>query len=91
MTSDKRELLATTAHVEELMAPAALDPNEPLWDDCQAAEFMRLSPGTLRKARMSGSGPPFLKIGHRVRYVPRLLAEWCASACSTFDRRTARS
>jgi hypothetical protein len=65
------------------------DPNEPLWDDLQAAEFLRLSPGSLRKARMSGGGPPYMKIGHRVRYVPRLVVEWCAERAqhSTAERQ----
>jgi hypothetical protein len=52
--------------------------DEALWDDLQLAEFLKLSPGTLRKARMVGSGPPFLKFGHSVRYVPYSVREWCA-------------
>jgi hypothetical protein len=52
--------------------------DEALWDDLQLAEFLKLSPGTLRKARMVGSGPPFLKFGHSVRYVPSSVREWCA-------------
>ena len=52
--------------------------DEALWDDLQLAEFLKLSPGTLRKARMVGSGPPFLKFGHSVRYVPSSVRDWCA-------------
>jgi predicted DNA-binding transcriptional regulator AlpA len=53
--------------------------DEDLWDDQQTAQFLNLSPLTLRKARMVGSnGPPFVKLGHAVRYVPSSVRQWCA-------------
>jgi predicted DNA-binding transcriptional regulator AlpA len=55
-----------------------IDPSQPLWTDLQVAEFLQLSSGTLRKARMTGGGPPFLKIGNLVRYLPSAVQEWCA-------------
>jgi hypothetical protein len=56
----------------------AMPPNESLWDDLEAAAYLKLSPLTLRKARMSGNGPPFVKLGHAVRYVPSSVRDWCA-------------
>jgi hypothetical protein len=56
----------------------AMPPNESLWDDLEAAAFLKLSPLTLRKARMSGGGPPYLKLGHSVRYLPSSVRDWCA-------------
>jgi hypothetical protein len=60
-----------------------LDPNQPLWDDLQLAEFLKLSPGTLRKARMTGAGPPFLKFGNAVRYDPASVQQWCSERAQT--------
>jgi len=43
---------------------------EPLWDESAAAKYLGLSVLTLRKARMTGNGPPYIKLGAAVRYVP---------------------
>jgi hypothetical protein len=51
--------------------------DEALWNDEQAAQFLNLSPLTLRKARMTGNGPAFLKLGHTVRYDPAEVRRWC--------------
>jgi|HubBroStandDraft_6_1064221.scaffolds.fasta_scaffold948036_2 hypothetical protein len=56
----------------------AMPPNESLWDDLEAAAYLKLSPLTLRKARISGNGPPFAKLGHAVRYSPAAVRAWCA-------------
>jgi len=52
---------------------------ESLWDDKDAARFLKSSPSTLRKARMTGSGPPWVKLGASVRYVPSLVQEYVAA------------
>src|ERR1700730_495334 len=56
-------------------------PNESecLWDEQDTAQFLKSSPSTLRKARMTGGGPPFMKIGSLVRYSPGSVREWCAA------------
>lgn len=36
----------------------------------EAANILRLKPGTLSKWRWSGDGPTFIKIGAAVRYEP---------------------
>jgi hypothetical protein len=39
-----------------------------LVNDIVAADILDQSPVTLRKWRISGNGPPFVKFGHAVRY-----------------------
>ena len=43
------------------------------------AECTGLSPSTLNKLRVSGGGPPFVKLGARVVYPDTELAEWQAT------------
>jgi predicted DNA-binding transcriptional regulator AlpA len=45
----------------------------------QAAEYVGLSPRTLEKARLTGDGPPFRKIGRAVIYDTDDLDAWLAS------------
>lgn len=42
----------------------------------EAADFLRLSPRTLERMRLVGSGPRFVKAGRRVLYSFELLNEW---------------
>jgi predicted DNA-binding transcriptional regulator AlpA len=52
---------------------------EPLLTTAQAAAVLGFHPSYLAKARLTGSGPPYLKIGGRsVRYRPRDLDAWLA-------------
>lgn len=44
-----------------------------------AAEFLDMSPGTLRWWRSTGKGPQFVKCGGAVRYRTEDLEEWVAS------------
>ncbi len=44
-----------------------------------AARFLGVSPRTLEKKRLTGDGPPFLKIGRRVLYDIRDLEDYLAS------------
>lgn len=48
-------------------------------DTDEAARRIGLQPGTLHNMRWRGDGPPFLKIGGRVRYRVTDLAEWLDS------------
>lgn len=45
----------------------------------EAAQFAKLSKSTLDKARVTGSGPLFVKVGGAVRYRRSDLEEWLAS------------
>lgn len=49
-----------------------------LLDTKAAAGPTGLAPQTLRKARVTGGGPPFIKIGRAVRYDPADIAAWVA-------------
>ena len=54
-----------------------------------AAVYLGLAESTLNKLRMTGDGPPFLKLtARRVAYDVRDLDSWMASRrrCSTSDR-----
>jgi predicted DNA-binding transcriptional regulator AlpA len=42
----------------------------------QLAERWNISPSTLAKARVSGDGPPFLKLGRSVRYDVAEAEQW---------------
>lgn len=42
----------------------------------EAAELLKVSGSFLAKARMSGDGPPFIKIGRAVRYSDAALKDW---------------
>lgn len=45
----------------------------------QAATRLNLSPSTLNKARLTGGGPSFIKLGASVRYRPEDLDAWVAT------------
>jgi hypothetical protein len=49
---------------------------ERLFTPKEAAGRLRVSLSWLAKARMLGSGPPFVKFGRSVRYPERALAQW---------------
>ena len=42
----------------------------------EAAKFLRISESWLAKARMRGDGPPFIRIGHSIRYSQTALIDW---------------
>jgi hypothetical protein len=56
-------------------APA--QPQRYLTND-EAADYLRLSPRTLEKQRVFGSGPKFRKFGRRVMYAVADLDAWAA-------------
>lgn len=50
---------------------------EPIAVDEQAASALTgVSVSSLQKMRMRGDGPPYVKLGQRVRYQPSTLREW---------------
>lgn len=59
-----------------------------LLSEREASRRLGLSIRTLQKWRLQGNGPPFLKLGHAVRYDPTDLDAYLAQARrrSTSDR-----
>lgn len=54
--------------------------NEPqLWDEKAMARALGVKNQTPRIWRLRGGGPPFLKLGRRIRYVPAEVMEWAKS------------
>lgn len=47
--------------------------------DVQAAERLNIKPQTLRKWRLEGVGPAWVKFGRSVRYLEEDLIGWIAS------------
>jgi hypothetical protein len=63
-----------------------------LLDTTEAAERTRLARATLAKLRVTGGGPPFLKLGAKVLYDAADLEAWIAAQGkrrSTSDTRAA--
>ncbi|MDE2111532.1 MAG: helix-turn-helix domain-containing protein [Alphaproteobacteria bacterium] len=42
----------------------------------EAADFLNVKGGTLAKWRLTGEGPPFIKIGHRIMYQRNALEQF---------------
>lgn len=54
----------------------------PSFTEREAAEYLGLSPSTLSASRLQNprcEGPPYVKMGHRVRYLVADLDAWLAS------------
>jgi predicted DNA-binding transcriptional regulator AlpA len=49
----------------------------------EAAELCRLSPRTMERMRVSGEGPPYVKLNRRVAYRPTDLDAWITSRVRT--------
>jgi len=54
----------------------------------EAAARLLTTPGTLAKKRMTGDGPPFVKIGAKVGYDEEMIDAWLAARVrkSTSDK-----
>jgi predicted DNA-binding transcriptional regulator AlpA len=48
-------------------------------DQTAAADLLGLSPRTLERFRLEGTGPPFHKFGRRVRYALSDIEEWASA------------
>ena len=59
------------------MAPAVgHEPRPPFVSAKEAARILRVHPNTLCKWRISGGGPPFIKVGTRIRYSISEISRW---------------
>jgi len=54
----------------------------------EAAEFLRLSPRTLERHRVAGTGPRFVKAGRRVLYRHEDLEAWATANTFTSTSET---
>lgn len=52
--------------------------NDKLLDSATVAQIVGLAPATLVKRRLTGDGPPFVKLGARVLYPESELRDWIA-------------
>jgi len=59
------------------------DGTSPFLSNVEAARYLRLSPRTLEKFRVTGGGPKFRKLGRRVVYAVTDLHEWAGSRVCT--------
>ena len=59
--------------------PQELSSGERLLPPSDAANLLRVSTSWLAKSRMTGSGPPFVKLGRSVRYRESALIQWLKS------------
>lgn len=49
----------------------------------QAAHYLSVSENALAKVRLTGGGPPFVRLGRRIRYGQGALANWLISRTYT--------
>ena len=53
------------------------------WTEQDCADFLQVSRDYLRKLRQRGGGPPFVKIGRSVRYIPSHVSRWLEQTATT--------
>ena len=57
-----------------------MEPLRPFSSERLVAELLGVRPGTIRKWRMNGKGPPYVRIEGTVRYRAEDIRAWLASA-----------
>jgi len=62
--------------VGSMLVSDALQTNDYLLNQTQAASFLKLSKRTLERYRCYGGGPPFCKLGRRTMYRQADLLDW---------------
>jgi predicted DNA-binding transcriptional regulator AlpA len=65
--------------LEPLARELIIKGGERLLPPGDAANFLSLSTSFLAKGRMTGRGPPFVKLGRSVRYRESALVQWLKS------------
>ncbi|QTF71756.1 helix-turn-helix transcriptional regulator [Arthrobacter woluwensis] len=61
-----------------------------LWTPSDVEAFLGLSRDQVKRLRTSGDGPPFVKIGREVRYVPAKVQAWCLERQQASTKAAAR-
>jgi excisionase family DNA binding protein len=56
-----------------------MDADEKLLSTIQLAEYLGIKTSTLREYRVDRKGPPYIKIGHLVRYKVKDIEAWLAT------------
>lgn len=57
--------------------------NAPWWTEEQAAAYLQVSERWLQRARQTGDGPRFSKVGHFVRYTKSWLDQYAEAQART--------
>lgn len=60
------------------------------WTEEDCAQFLQVDKELLRKLRQRGGGPPFVKVGRAVRYIPAHVSRWLDANASTTTQTEAR-
>lgn len=70
-----------------------MNTNTTYYTQSEAADLLRVSPRTLERYRVAGTGPRFVKLGRRVLYRASDLEAWAAANtfASTSEVDTARA
>jgi hypothetical protein len=71
-------------HLKADLARAGLLEGAPLFlNTADAAKMLGVSASFLNKARVTGNGPPYSKLGFSVRYSVQALLDWAAAQSRT--------
>lgn len=52
------------------------EPAPQLWTTEDFARYARISPDQARKLRQTAAGPPFVRMGRAIRYIPGTVHRW---------------
>jgi hypothetical protein len=63
--------------------PTQQKADAPWWTEEQASTYLQVSERWLQRARQTGNGPRFSKVGHFVRYTKAWLDEFAESQART--------
>jgi hypothetical protein len=89
---NKKNTIAKVGY-EVVSFPGRGSPNsiEPLLTTQEVAALLRCSASSLNKWRLTGRGPPFVYVGHRVRYRPSAIATYVAEQTRSSTSATSAS
>jgi predicted DNA-binding transcriptional regulator AlpA len=64
-------------------APNKANPIDPLMHPQEVAKLLNVSLSWLAKSRLTGTGPPFIKIGRAVRYLESAVRDYIRARTRT--------
>ena len=59
-----------------------------LWTPQEFAAFAKITTDAASKLRITGNGPPYVKLGRNVRYFPGDVAAWLKQNATTSTKAT---